>query len=199
MDKDELIGFDGQIDMFLKNGGFIARILVEPNLADAQHAGLLEKLGNHGDDFAGKGDILGFFGIDAEPAIVLDAKLGRPLGLDFDKLPKIIAKSLDAAPIEAGPKSRLAHGDATALRHALIIVGHAGDHVNMRVDVFWHRCQICRTRKSGLIEWANHSVNHSMIPRFGAATITRATCLYQLFAQANALRESFGCWRRSSA
>ena len=67
-----------------------------------------------------------------------DTKQGRPLWFDLREMPKVIAKSLDRPAIESRPKSRFRNGHATSVRHALVIVGDAGDHVDMGVDVEGH-------------------------------------------------------------
>src|SRR6516225_6820566 len=64
-----------------------------------------------------------------------DAELGGAFGLKLDQMAEIIAKPLHRAAVEAGPESRLAHSLAAALGHALVIIGNARDHVNVRVDV----------------------------------------------------------------
>src|SRR5262249_26019641 len=64
-----------------------------------------------------------------------NAELGGTFGLELDQMAEIIAKALHRAAIEAGPESRLAHGLAAALGHALVIVGATRNHVNVRIDV----------------------------------------------------------------
>ena len=48
VNKDQLIGFHGQIHMFLKNGGFVWRVLVETDFANAKHTRLVQKFGDQG-------------------------------------------------------------------------------------------------------------------------------------------------------
>ena len=113
-------------------------VLVEADLADAEHVGLVEELGDDGDDFARQLDVLGFLGVDAQPGVMADAELGGPLRLDLGEMAEVIAKALGGAAIEPGPEGRLADGDAAALGHAMVVVGDAGDHVDVRVDVGGH-------------------------------------------------------------
>ena len=58
-----------------------------------------------------------------------------PLRLELGELAEIIAKAVDAAAVEAGPERRLAHRDAAHLGQRLVVVGDAGDHVDVRIDV----------------------------------------------------------------
>ena len=83
-------------------------------------------------------DVLGLLGVDAQPGVVADAELGGPFRLDLGEVAEVIAKALGRAAVEAGPEGRLAHRHAAALGHALVVVGDAGDHVDVRVDVVGH-------------------------------------------------------------
>ena len=56
-------------------------------------------------------------------------------GSNVGELPEVVAKAVDAAAIEAGPKRRLAHGDAAHLGERLVVVGRPRDHVDVRIDV----------------------------------------------------------------
>ena len=52
VDEDQLVGLHGQVDVFLEDGGLVARVLVEADLADAEDVGPVEVLGDQGDDLA---------------------------------------------------------------------------------------------------------------------------------------------------
>ena len=69
-----------------------------------------------------------------------DIELRRTLRLDFGEMAKVIAKPFDGPAIEPRPKGWLGDGRAASVRHPLIIVGDAGDHVDVGVDVSWHGC-----------------------------------------------------------
>ena len=77
-------------------------------------------------------------------AVVADAEQGGALRLDFGEVAEVVAEALGRAAVEAGPEGRLADGDAAALGHAMVVVGDAGDHVDVRVDVVHkgHRSQV---------------------------------------------------------
>ena len=60
--------FIGQVDVLLEDGRLVARVLVQADLADAEHVGLVEELGDDGDDLAREADVLGLLGVDAQPA-----------------------------------------------------------------------------------------------------------------------------------
>ena len=80
-------------------------------------------------------DVLGLLGVDAQPGVVADAELRCTLRLDFGEVAEVIAKALGRAAIEAGPEGRLADRPTAALGHAVVVVGDAGDHVDVGVDV----------------------------------------------------------------
>ena len=42
VDEDQLVGVHRQIDVFLEDGGLVARVLVQADLADAEDVGLVE-------------------------------------------------------------------------------------------------------------------------------------------------------------
>ena len=86
----------------------LARVLVEADLADAEHVGLLQILGNQGDDFARQLDVLRFLGVDAQPGIMADAEQGGPFRLDLGEMAEVIAEPLGGAAIEPRPEGRLA-------------------------------------------------------------------------------------------
>ncbi len=113
----------------------LRRVLVQADLADAEHVGPIEELGDHGDHLAGQLDVLGLLGVDAQPGVMADAELGGPFRLDLGQVAEVVAEAVDGAAVEAGPEGRLADGDAAALGHAVVVVGDAGDHVDVRIDV----------------------------------------------------------------
>src|SRR5262245_5682172 len=62
---------------------------------------------------------------------------------------EVIVKPGRAAAIEAGPERRLTHCPTTSKRHPLIVVGDAGDHVNVGVDVIHVKTSGQRTENRG--------------------------------------------------
>ena len=97
--------------------------------------GPVEKFRDQRDDFLGELHVLGFLGIDAEPAEMFQAELGRALRLVLGELAKIIVKAVGGTAVKAGPERRFANGFATGDGHAFVIVRDAADHVGMRLDV----------------------------------------------------------------
>ncbi len=71
VDQDQLVVIGGQIDLLLEDRDLIGGVLVEADFADAQNARVIEQGRNQVDDFAGKRDVLGLLGVDAEPGIML--------------------------------------------------------------------------------------------------------------------------------
>ncbi len=63
VNEDLLLVPHSQIDVFEEDSGFVACVLIQADLADTQHVGLVEKLRNHGDDFARQRHVLGFFAL----------------------------------------------------------------------------------------------------------------------------------------
>ena len=80
-------------------------------------------------------DVLRLLGVDAQPAVMLDAVLGRPLRLDLGELAEVVAKAIDRAAVEARPKRRLADADAAHLGQGFVVVGGPRDHVDVGVEV----------------------------------------------------------------
>src|SRR5262249_51195865 len=80
-------------------------------------------------------DVFGFLGVDAQPAIVADAKLSGAFRLNFGQMVKVITEAVSRATIEAGPEGRVAQRPATTLGHALIIVGNPRGHMDVGVNV----------------------------------------------------------------
>ena len=126
----------GQRELFLEDRQFVSAVLVQADLADAQDIGLVEKLGDDGDDLACEGGIFGFLGVDADPAEVLDAVFGGPAWLLLGEVPEVIVEPAGRTAIKPRPERRLGDGHTARLRHPLIVVCGAGDHVDVRVDVF---------------------------------------------------------------
>src|SRR6266566_4567320 len=83
-----------------------------------------------------------------------DAELGGSFRLHLDEVAEIIAKSFRRTAVEPGPKRRLAHRLTAALGHALVVVGDAGDHVDVRVDVIWHRILL----RDLLVPWLQYRI-----------------------------------------
>ena len=110
--------------------------LFKPNLADAQHAGMIEQRGNQLDHLAAQRHVLGFLGVDAEPAIVVDAVAGGALGLDFHQVAEIVGEAGGAGPVIPGPERRLGNRHHAAPGHVLVIVGGSADAMDVGVDVF---------------------------------------------------------------
>src|SRR4051794_28297365 len=98
----------GEIDVFLQNGDFVARIFVETNFADAEDVGAFEERRYQMENVVGERDVFGFFGIDAKPRVMLQAEFGGAFRFVFGELAKIIIETIGAAAVEAGPKRRFA-------------------------------------------------------------------------------------------
>jgi hypothetical protein len=67
-----------------------------------------------------------------------DMELGGTLGLDLSEVAEVIAEALGGAAVEASPEGGLGDGDAAGVGHALVVVGDAGDHVDVRVEKWNH-------------------------------------------------------------
>ena len=61
-----------------------------------------------------------------------------PLFLILRKLAEIVAKAFGTGAVKPRPERRLADHHATGDRHAFVVVGRAGDHVDVWVDVCGH-------------------------------------------------------------
>ena len=121
--------------MPLEHLEFIARILVQPDLADAEHRGPFEKLRDDPDNLLRKLRVLGLLRVDAQPAKMRQPKLRRALRLVVGELAEVVVEAVDGRAVEARPEGRLAHGGAPGGDHVLIVVSRAADHVAVRFDV----------------------------------------------------------------
>ncbi len=135
MNQDLLIELDRKLKVFLEHGGFVGRVLVKSNLSDSENVVTVQELRDHGHDFAGKLDVFGLLGVDAQPGEVSDSKLCRPSGFDFGELTEVIPKAIDGATIKASPKCGFAHRHTAHAGEGLVVVGGPGDHVNVWIDV----------------------------------------------------------------
>ena len=55
--QDQLVGLRGQVEVLVEDGGLVAGVLVQADLADPQNIRLVQKLGDHGDDLARERDV----------------------------------------------------------------------------------------------------------------------------------------------
>ena len=135
VDEDRLVVPHGQFDLLEEHGRLVPRVLIEPDLADAQHVGRREKLWDRRDHLAGELHVLGLLGVDAQPRIVGDPIAGGPPRLHLGDLPEVVTEAVGAPSVEAGPEGRLADGHATHPREGLVVVGDSRDHVDVGIDV----------------------------------------------------------------
>ncbi len=135
VDQDLLVVPDGQFHVLKKDGRFVLRILVQSDLADSQDVGAVQKLRDHRQHFARERNVLSFLRVDAQPSEVLNPELSGTLGLRLGQLPKVIAKTIDAAPVKTGPESRFTKGNAPHLGQRFIVVRSPRNHVNVGVNV----------------------------------------------------------------
>ena len=113
----------------------VARVLVEADLADPEHALAREELRDELDDLAREDRVLRLLRIDAEPGVVADAVLRRPLRLEVGELAEVVVEALRTRAVVPRPERRLRDRHAPRQRHALVVVGRAAHHVDMGVDV----------------------------------------------------------------
>ena len=149
MDQDQLIVATGDLDLLLENHELVARILVQPDLSDAEHIRAVEKLGDQRHHLPSKAGVLRLFGVDAEPAIVRDSIAGSPLRLGIGQLAEVVEESSRRGTVEPGPEGRLRHRDAARLGHPRVVVRRPADHVDVRVDI-GHRAGGSRAGESGV-------------------------------------------------
>ena len=99
---------EGELDVLLEDGEFVAGVLVEADLADAEHGGAVEELGDDRHDLAGEAGVVGFLRVDAEPAEVRDAELGGALRFVVGELAEVVVEALGRGAVEAGPEGGFA-------------------------------------------------------------------------------------------
>ena len=120
-------------------GDLVARVLVQPDLADAEHARVVEQRGDELDHLARQLDVLGFLGVDAEPAVVVDAVLRGALRLEVGELLEVGREGL-GRPVVARPERRLRDQPAAGERQVLVIVRRARAHMGMDLEVLHGYC-----------------------------------------------------------
>ena len=133
--EDELAGARGEVHVHLEHAQLVARILVQPDLADPEHAGPVEELRDDPDDILGELHILGFLGVDAEPAEVRQAVLGGTGRLVFGELAEVVAEAVHRRAVVAGPEGGFAYGGAAGGDHVEVVIRGAADHVAVGFDV----------------------------------------------------------------
>ena len=95
----------------------------------------MEEFGDDGEDFAGEGDVLGLFRVDAEPREMGETELGGAFGFVVGELAEVVPETLDAASVETGPESGFANGGASCGDHGFVVVRGTADHVGVGFDV----------------------------------------------------------------
>ena len=85
-----------KIEVFLEDLQFVARVLVESDLPDAQHGLAFEEIGNDREHFSSETKILRFLGVDAEPGMVGDAVLRGSCRFGFGQSPEVVVETLSA-------------------------------------------------------------------------------------------------------
>ena len=126
-------GVEGKLDVLLEDEGFVGGVFIEADFADAQDGGAGEKAGDFGEDFLGFAEVLGFFGIEADPGVVVDAELGGTGGFEGSEVVEVVEEAFGGA-VEAGPEGGFGDGDDAGEGEGFVVGGGAGDHVDMRVD-----------------------------------------------------------------
>ena len=67
--------------------------------------------------------------------MMLDSIVCGSFGFCVGELPVVVAEPIHTASIKARPKRRFGNGHAPGLSHAAVVVGSAGDHMDVRIDV----------------------------------------------------------------
>ena len=135
MDEDRQVAVHCELDVFLKDGEFIAGIFVEADLTDTKHRRAIQKLRDKCHHLACKHRIVSLLRVDAQPTIMLDAVLRRTLRFVVGQLPEVIKKSRRRGAVEARPKGWLTQDFATSNGKFLLVVGGPADPVGVGFDV----------------------------------------------------------------
>ena len=135
VDVDELAVGHRQLDVVLERRQLVARVAVQPDLADAQHVGPVQEPRNSGEDLPAQLTVLTLLRIETEPGVVADAESGGPGRLELGQLSEVVLEAVGRAAVPPGPEGGLRQRDAAAQRHLLVVVGGPRDHVGVDVDV----------------------------------------------------------------
>ena len=133
--EDHLVVLHREGDVLLEHLHLIARVLVEADLADAEHRRGLQEFRDQREDVGGERHVFGFLGVDAQPGVMRQAVLGGALGLMLRQLAEVVVEAVGGLAVEAGPEGGLADRGAAGEGHGLIVVGGAAHHVAVRFDV----------------------------------------------------------------
>ena len=87
-----------------------------------------------GEHRAGELEVLGFLGVDAEPAEMRQAVFRCPLWFVLRNLAEVVVKTLRGTAVKAGPESRFSDGGAAGGSHVTVIVRDPADHVGVRFN-----------------------------------------------------------------
>jgi hypothetical protein len=93
VDEHEFVRRHGQVEVLLEDRRLVGGVLVQADLADAEHVGASRNSGMS-DDLARQRDVLGLLGVDAEPRSSADAVERRPLRLDLGEVAEVVAEAL---------------------------------------------------------------------------------------------------------
>ena len=146
VDKNHLAVLHRELHMLLENHDLVPAVFVQPDFADAEHVGPVEKRGNHRQHLVGQREILSLLGIEAKPRKVRQAELRGAARLVIGQLAEVVAETLGGTAIKAGPERRFAHRAATGCDHRGIVVRDAADHVGVRLDVTHRKKSAARIR-----------------------------------------------------
>ena len=124
-----------EFDVLLEDKHLITRVLIQADFADAEDRLGLHKFGDEREHVVGQLHILGLLRVDAKPAIMREAVLGRALRLVLRELAEVIIETVRCLAVEARPEGRFADGRATRQGHRLVVVGGAAHHVAVRFDI----------------------------------------------------------------
>ena len=135
MHEDHLVVVGGQLEVGLKDLQLVSTVLVETDLADAEHVRPIEEVGDEIDDLPCEDRILRLLGVDAEPGVVGDAVLGGPLRFGVGQDGEVVEEALRTRSVVARPERRFGDRDTSGEGHALVVVGGPTHHVDVRIDV----------------------------------------------------------------
>ena len=139
MNQNQLIIFDGLLDLCFENLFFVLSGFVKTDFAYTQYSRFLIKLRHVLEHFAAEFRVLCFFGVHGNPAVMLDAIFGGTRWFEFTDLVKVIYKRFRIQTVKAGPECRFRNGNYAGHGHAFVVLCCTGDRVIMRLNDLHNR------------------------------------------------------------
>jgi len=121
--------------MLFEDGEFVFSIFIEADFTDTENIRFVDEFRDDLHYFSSESGVFGFFGVDAEPAVVVDAVFGGALWFVFCELAIVVEESLRGGAVISSPERGFAEDFTAGLSHLLVVISGTADHVAMWFNV----------------------------------------------------------------